>query len=901
LFDYGVFLYHSQFILEGLFMSYSSYLKPRNEAISEEGIEGIIDLANLKDESKTKIEARPETFFNLTYPTTDIVKVLDQINLRFTTKQKTSGLFLFEGLKGSGKSHLLLMIYHLFKNYNSAQEWLRGNGLSCQIPKDVSVIINKFTDDPHDSIWDMIFAELGKEAKKGKTHPKLSEFERALGDKKIILIFDELEQGIKVISDTALQAQNIAFLQMLSEFSNRSKQVTLFASIYSTQKEPGSTLKRVPRCVVRFDNAKDQGHIILHRLFENYKQFDRTAILPVLESYIQLWDKHAPVDQKELKSKFYDTYPFSPSLIEIILKKIPARGGFQNVRGALDFLGNLVRLTHISNDIITPGDVSLEDKATTIMLKDLDLSGDLINRAKENMEDLTSRVPLAGQFAPAVLLYTLTGAGADTGVSRDNLVRDILSPARDINDIEQTLMGFQKYASYFHHQEGRYYFDLEENSEAKVEFKSIQYSDRQACDELYEILKADIFRETVNTAIFDSIDQTQELLKQFDKSRLRYILTGRRLTQEERHQIYFGMDVRNMALLLEPKDDKFQIANDKDLLKWAKRYLAARDLAESTKNVTRKNDYNRIAGADKKYIIERIKKAGLVFVSWEKYGSSVAEDQVELEPLPGDLSKDKVLEKLNHDYFPILRFREHLEERLDQVKDRLIKEIDAEYRATLGFPIPLMVSAVSSAIRNLCKGGIIGIQHSAGNFCHVNPNLTETELFNAKVTDPFEEPPEPERCAKCGQLPCQCPKPPQVCPVCGQHPCLCPTPPVVCQVCGTDPCQCPKRETHTIRIPPQNSTGSLRQETAFRLQDYEEGVITKVTYKIFLQKNNIGDLSALPSGIRGALSGKGDITAEIVISKAGTFSKSQVEQHIESLPVIPEADFSVDMEVEITK
>ncbi len=38
-------------------------------------------------------------------------------------------------------------------------------------------------------------------------------------------------------------------------------------------------------------------------------------------------------------------------------------------------------------------------------------------------------------------------------------------------------MGFQKYASYFHHQEGRYYFDLEENSEAKVEFKSIQYSD----------------------------------------------------------------------------------------------------------------------------------------------------------------------------------------------------------------------------------------------------------------------------------------------------------------------------------------------------------------------------------------------------------------------------------------
>ncbi|MBC8393682.1 MAG: hypothetical protein H8E17_14090 [Deltaproteobacteria bacterium] len=130
---------------------------------------------------------------------------------------------------------------------------------------------------------------------------------------------------------------------------------------------------------------------------------------------------------------------------------------------------------------------------------------------------------------------------------------------------------------------------------------------------------------------------------------------------------------------------------------------------------------------------------------------------------------------------------------------------------------------------------------------------------------------------------------------------MCPTPPVVCQACGKDPCRCPKKETLTIRIPPQNSTGNLRQETAFRLQDYEESVITKVTYKIFLQKNNIGDLSTLPSGFRGSLSGQGDITAEIAISKVGTFSKSQIEQQIESLPTINDADFSVDLDVEVEK
>ena len=882
-------------------MGYSAFLKPRQETISEEGIEGIVDLANLKDESGTKIEARPDDFFQLTYPTSDVKKVLDEINVRFSSSKESSGLFLFEGFKGSGKSHLLLMIYHLFKNHRIAQTWLDANGLSCKIPQDAVVIINKFTDDPHDSIWNMIFEALGTDAKKGRTHPKLAEFEKALGDRKIILIFDELEQGIKVISDPALQAQNIAFLQMLSEFSNRSKRVTMFASIYSAQEEPGSTFKRVPRCVVQFDNAKDQGRIILHRLFENYKKFDKASILPVLDSYVQLWNKHAPIDQEELKTRFIDTYPFSPSLMDIILKKIPARGGFQNVRGALNFLGNLIRLTHTANDIITPGDVSLEDRATTIMLKDLDLSGDPINRAKENMEDLIPRVSLARQMASTVLLYTLTGVGADSGVSRDCLIRDILSPAIDINNIEQTLMGFQKYASYFHHREGRYCFDMEENSEAKVEFKSIRYSDDHARDELYETLKSDIFRETVNTAIFGSIEQIQKLLKQFDKTRLRYILAGRRLTQEERHQIYYGMDVRNTILLLEPKDDKFQIANDKDLLKWAKRCLAAKDLSGSTKNAARQNDYNRIAGADKRYIIERIKKAGLVFVSWERYGSSVAEDRIEFEPLAGDLSKNKVMEKLNQDYFPMLRFREHLEARLDQIKDRLVKEIDAEYRATLGFPVPLYARSFSNAIRELCKEGVIGIQHSSGNFCNINPSLNETELFNAKITDPFEEPAKIELCPRCGRLPCLCEKPSQECPVCEQYPCQCQTLPVVCPICGKDPCECPEKKFLTIRIPPQTSIGDLRKETAFRLQDYEDGIINRISYKIFLQKENIGDLSALPSGIRGSLSGEGNITAEIVISKIGRFSKSQIEQHIESLPVISDAEFSVDMQVEVTK
>jgi len=865
-------------------MGYSAYLTPRKETVSGEGIEGIIDLANLSSGDTGKIETNPEIFFSLTYPTSDIVRVLEHINNRFSSSKRETGLFLFEGLKGSGKSHLLLLVYNLFRYPEIAQKWLEQHGMTCNIPGDVIVVINKFTDNPFDSIWEFIFEKLGETVKKSKTHPKLADFESALGDKNLVLIFDELEQGIKVIADPALQAQNIAFLQMLSELSNRSGQVTLFASIYSDREEPGSTFKRVPRCTIQFDDAMDKCNVILHRLFENYLSFKRENISPVIESYMQLWKKHSSFDEESLKNRFYETYPFTPSLMDIILKKIPSRGGFQNVRGAISFLGNMVKLTHESGDIIAPSDASLEDKATIVMLRDLDIGGDLINKALDNMEAVSSTVPLANKFASSVLLHTITGFNSDKGVTRDVLITDLMSPSVDINAVNQALMSFQKYGSNFYADGDRYYFDVEDKPEAKVEVKSLQYNDDHARELIIDIMKTEVFRETSGTVVFSSIEQVQQQLNQFDKNRLRYVIAGRRLTQEERHGIYYGMDVRNLIILLEPKDDGFQLLSDKDVLKWAKRVRAAKALAGSAGKSARRADYERIAKSDQAGIIDRIKKAGLVFVSWEEYGANVNEDSIELEPVPGDCSKDKVLEALSQTYFPVLAIKEHLESRLDFIKEKLVKEIDAEYRQTLGFPVPALSGSVSKAIRELCKEGSVGIQHSRGNCCNRNPDLTETEIFNAKLTDPFEEPPGTEP-------PVRVPEPHV--PPSGE------SPRKICPRCGEEICQCPGKETVNLGIPPQTGIGSLREAVAFRLQDYADAAVAKVTYKIFFHQTDIGDMSTLPQILRGNLSGQGDVTAEITIAKNGRFTKSQIEQQVESLPSVSGAEYSAELTVEI--
>ena len=887
-------------------MAYADYLIPRQEVISEDGIEGIIDLANLADSTKRKLETRPSDFLELTYPTSDTKKVIENLHLRFqTSKGDVPGLFLFEGLKGSGKSHLLLLIYNLFNCPQYAVPWLERNGLEFRPLQDCTVIVNKFTDHSTYSIWELIFSHLGYSYSKDKPVPSLDNFNEAIGDKNIILIFDELEQGIKIIDDPAKKAQNISFLQMLSEFANRSRQVTIFSSIYSDREEPGSTLKRVPCLRVQFSDSRylDRSNVILHRLFENSMSFDRSAISPVIQSYIQFWGRHTDTDQEDLIKAFSITYPFTPYLMDIILKKIPQRGGFQNVRGALGFLANMVKMTFKSKDVISSGDASLQDQETTIRLADLDVHGDLIRRAKENMEEL-SKYDYSVDIASSVLMSTLCDSSSNPGITKSKLLQEVLSPDRDINAFEQSLMAFQKYASFFHYnqEDQRYYFDLEENAEAKVEFASLNISDELAAEKLSVTLQEDVFRETASSVVYSDIKPTQEQLNTLDKKRLRYILSPRRLSQEERHAIYFGLDYRNLIVLLEPKDDKFHLASNRDLIKWAKRCIAGENLIKNTKEPARRTEYDRIVRVDKTSIVNSIKKAGLVFIRWEKYGQAVSEDIVELEPIGGDCSKDKVLNAINQDIYPLLTIIEHLESRIPEIKDHSVKEIDAEYRATLGFPVPAMASSVTKAIRELCRDGHIGLQHIRGSFCKENVQLSEQEIVSAKITSPFET--GVEACPKCGKSPCVCETPkPEPCPVCNEYPCTCGIggggTTQVCPKCNQAPCVCSQVEIKTIRIAPQPNPNILRQETAFRLQQEGDFIAHKVTYKIYFEKSNSGDLSTLPAALRGHLSGQGDILAEITISKTGSFPKSQIEQQIESLPNLSDAEYSADLEIEL--
>ena len=105
--------------------------------------------------------------------------------------------------------NLLLLVHHLFVNHDTATLWLSQHSLQCRLPTDATVVVNKFTDLPLISIWDFILEQLQlPKPSKPVVQPSLRDIEQALGGKRLVLILDELEQGIKVINDPIVRHQN---------------------------------------------------------------------------------------------------------------------------------------------------------------------------------------------------------------------------------------------------------------------------------------------------------------------------------------------------------------------------------------------------------------------------------------------------------------------------------------------------------------------------------------------------------------------------------------------------------------------------------------------------------------------------------------------------------------------
>jgi len=846
-------------------------LQPRKEVLAGR-LQGVIDIERVSDPKKRALEARIKDFFASTYVSGEIRRLVTGLHRRLNSSEAETGLFLAEGHKGEGKSHVLLVALHLANHAGELQDWLQANELTFSLPAETRVIWRKFTDFPLESLWGVIADEL-KLVFPADRPPSIDEFRAALGDRKLVLILDELESGVRAIPNPALQQQNLNFLQMLSEESNRAgSNIALVASIYDGGIEPGLTLKRVARVELRFQDPGDRRNILFHRLFTKSPLDASPEIDAIVQSYINTWRRFGIVVPPDYADDFRLSFPFMPEVLAVVLERIRTlRGGFQGTRGALGFLAALVRARCETADLISLADASILDQEMRSWLADLDPAQNLLACAEANLRELRKH-SFADQIASAVLLASLAPSPKEQGISENELARQIIGPESDYNAFGLTLTSFKKYGSFFHERAGSLFFDSKENAHSKVNLRSLSVADDEAWEKVASWWATDVLRDS-DLVVFSDPMLTQQAVENRSYSDIRLVASPRRLGKEDVRRLYFGLKRRNTVVLIEPREEKVNLRNNDSLLAYSKRWIAADYLARTAGDTTRSAEFSRIGGEDKRNATDYLKKTNFAYVQILDYGTSDADFKMQPENLPPAATREQIIQHLSRNLYPVALVQEHIAEHIASFIGHKVGQVEMDYRNTPGFPVLTSHSVFLEAISALVEqGSVLGLRHPAKDVCGKRPSLTGDQISEAVISEPFEA-----VSGGPGATTVQSPGRVQTAPV---------------KVGSDDGDESLQPDDQTVSdgaSTEQVSTGFLRtrqqirQEVARLLEISPGKTAVSVRFALTYDERQL-DIASLPAFLRGTLTGSGAFAGEASIGFVGNFTKAQVEEFVERLP-----------------
>ncbi len=862
-------------------------LEPRDEVMNGR-LQSVIDLERVTDPRRRALESRPRDFLACTYVSGEIRRLVEGLKKRLISPEAETGLFLAEGPKGVGKSHDLVIPLHLVGSTAECQDWLTENGLSFSVPAGTSVMSRKFTDFPLDSLWAVIGQELGATFSANQP-PDINQLRAALEGKKLVVIFDELESGVRAISNEALRQKNINFLQMLSEESNRAgSNIALIASVYDGNIEPGLTLKRVQRVELRFQDSTDRRKVLFHRLFKKSPAIPSSEIDAIINSYLNTWRRFNIDIPRDYPDHLRETFPFTPELLDVALIRIrQSKGGFQGTRGSLGFLAALVRSRCNATHLITLADASLMDPEMRTWLANLDPSQNLITCAESNLRDLRAN-DFADQIASATLLASLAPSPKQPGITEDELARQVIAPGSDYNAFGISLTNFTKLGSFFHERAGSLFFDTKENAHSKVNLRAISVSDEEAWEKVTSWWANDVLRDP-EVVVFSDPAATQAKLNAAAQTGIRVVVAPRHLKSEEIHGFYFGLKKRNTVVLVEPRDERVILRNNANLLKYGKNWLAADYLARNAGDAAKSTEFSRIGNDDRRYAVDYLKKTNFVHVHVITFGGSAADSDFQRENLPAAATREQITTHLTRALYPAPLLQDHLSARVNDIIGKKVSQVENEYRSTPGFPILMSQSIFEEAIRGLAElGTVVGIQHTKGRFCGQCCTLNSDELADALITTPFEVAPSSSTTPQLFNPSIQRPTDPAG-PSSSNtilHP----------SFGGAAPAQPAAQPVSSTFLPTRLE---VRQQVASLLNEHEGRRVLSVRFALTYNERTV-EVSTLPSFLRGSLSGPGKFAGEASIEFVGPFTKAQVEEMAERLPDFSTGACRVTLGLEIT-
>jgi len=563
-------------------------VKLSDEVIRSGGrIEGWDSLRGIFEGRK---ESDPNYIFKTTYPTTEIRDLLEAVSEKISGRRAT-GFFEILGGYGTGKSRILVLLWHLFKNTELAIEWARSHHIRLDLPKDVELLAFNLLDENPAYLWDPIFKGLGCEhlLEKIKDFPGYNLLKETLSNKGVvILIIDELEAWYRGKED---KAKNLNFIQVLAEAAcEEGGKLLVFCSLYGEESDLLARIRRVKPYRVNLTLSKDRPKIVLFRLFENVNM---QMTSKVIEGYIKHYAE-SEVDignQLAYEKKMVETYPIHPELMEVLLTRFSSSRNYQNTRGILGLLGSVVYKKAADVDLILASDVdmsegellTLDRMLTENAIKDAESIG------KEEIRKLLN----------VILLYSF-GEGERIGASRNDVILGMLRPGININNVDSLLANLPNMAPHVWLKENRYIIAREANIITVIQNKALENIGKGEISGALSLIKARLKKDPSYVVYHPDKEYSDQI---DDEDRLRVVVSLKALDQSEVNEFYKGKNFANRLILYVPKNG--DVTKNEDLLVVAERIRLC-DQYEKEVSGENKNLLDRQKDKDVKLLAEKL-------------------------------------------------------------------------------------------------------------------------------------------------------------------------------------------------------------------------------------------------------------------------------------------------------
>lgn len=413
-----------------------------------------IALHEFLDGKAGPIYGNAERFFANTFPTDPIKLLLKETILRLTFGNREPVRVINTGF-GGGKTHTILLLHHILNHPNLGLEFMKkilpkDSGIS-RIPCARMVAID-CTKISKQTLWGEIayhldeyekFREYDEETVSIKN---ISLIISLLSKQPTLVLLDELphylyKTNTEKIGKGTLADLTIAFLMDLISATSSTDKSCLILTL--TDKQPLNeaqtsnvlesianleTLNNLHQAISRQADiltpvARSQIYdLVRTRLVRNVDTSKRDD---TVREYCAWYEKNGIAIDSNFEDKLRRSYPFHPSLIDILHDRVSTISSFNQTRGMLRLLCLITRRARKDNsdlDLLGPADVQLcdneiSDELTTrlgLKLKPI-IETDCIRHAQEI--DDSKQVKVAEYIARTIYLFSLHNDSKKTGIS----------------------------------------------------------------------------------------------------------------------------------------------------------------------------------------------------------------------------------------------------------------------------------------------------------------------------------------------------------------------------------------------------------------------------------------------------------------------------------------------------